>query len=183
MNIMKTILKGVLIINPDVYNDSRGWFFESWSKEKFCVDVDFMQDGHTYCAQKGTLRGIHFQKSPNAQSKLVRCSSGTILDAVVDIRLDSPTYCQYITVELSKDNFKQLFIPKGFAHGFLTLTENVEVQYKMDSIYAPDSERCILWNDPTIGIEWGIENPILSERDKIAPLLKEIDNDFLMESI
>ena len=181
MNILKTKLNGVLVIEPDVYHDNRGWFFESWSKEKFCIDVDFVQDGHTYCALKGTLRGIHFQKSPNAQSKLVRCTSGIILDAVVDIRMDSPTYCQYITVELSRDNFKQLFIPKGFAHGFLTLTDNVEIQYKMDSSYVADSDRCIRWDDPSIDIKWSVENPILSERDKIAPLLKDIDNNFMME--
>lgn len=178
---IKTKLNGVLIIEPEIHLDNRGWFYESWSKRNFCVDIDFVQDNHTYCAQKGTLRGIHFQKSPSAQSKLVRCTSGKVLDVVVDIRLNSPTYCQYIMVEISRDNFKQLFIPKGFAHGFLTLTNNVEIQYKMDSPYAPDSERCIRWNDPMIGIEWGIKNPILSEKDNTAPLLKNIDNNLLME--
>jgi dTDP-4-dehydrorhamnose 3,5-epimerase len=178
MNIVKTMLDGVLIIEPNIYTDNRGWFFESWSKSKFCANIEFVQDNHSFSAKKGTLRGLHFQKRPNAQSKLMRCTMGKIFDVVVDIRKDSSTYCHWIGVELSSSNFKQLFVPKGFAHGFLTLTNNTEIQYKVDCFYAPESDRCIRWNDPRISVKWNINAPILSETDRKAPLLKDIDNDF-----
>jgi dTDP-4-dehydrorhamnose 3,5-epimerase len=181
MNLIATKLEGVLIIEPDVNRDDRGWFLESWSKDKFGIDIAFVQDNHSFSARKGTLRGLHFQKQPNAQSKLVRCTSGVILDVVVDIRNGSPTFCQWISMELSSSNFKQLFVPKGFAHGFLTLTDNVEVQYKVDEFYVSESECCICWNDPKIGIEWHISNPILSAKDRNAYLFNDVKNHFKME--
>ena len=124
-----------------------------------------MQDNQSYSAQKGTLRGLHFQKNPMAQSKLLRCTRGKILDVAVDIRKDSPTYKKWYAVELSAENKKQFFMPKGMAHGFVTLTDDVEVQYKVDAVYAPECDRSIRFDDPEIGVEWGIADPVLSEKD------------------
>lgn len=132
-------------------------------------------------AQKGTLRGLHFQTNPNAQTKLVRCTKGKILDVAVDLRKGSSTYKKWVGVELSDKNKKQLLIPKGFAHGFITLTDNVEVQYKVDEYYAPECDRSIRFDDPEIGVEWEIEDPILSEKDLSAPLLKDSDVDFILK--
>jgi dTDP-4-dehydrorhamnose reductase/dTDP-4-dehydrorhamnose 3,5-epimerase len=181
MNIIRTEIEDVLVIEPRVFGDYRGWFTETYSKVKFKklgIDIDFIQDNHSMSAQKGTLRGFHFQMNPKAQTKLVRCTKGKILDVAVDLRKGSPTYKKWIGVELSEDNKKQLFAPKGFAHGFLTLTDNVEVQYKVDEYYAPEYDRSIRFDDPQIGVDWGIENPILSEKDLKAPLLKDSDINF-----
>ncbi|WP_094549331.1 dTDP-4-dehydrorhamnose 3,5-epimerase [Petroclostridium xylanilyticum] len=181
MRIIKTKLEGVYIIEPKVFGDHRGWFMESYSKIKFKkngIDIDFVQDNHSLSAKKGTIRGLHFQINPIAQTKLVRCTKGRILDVAVDIRKGSPTYKQWISVELSEENKKQLLIPKGFAHGFLTLTDNVEVQYKVDEYYSQEHDRSIRYDDPDIGIDWGIDNPILSEKDLKAPLLKDSDHNF-----
>jgi dTDP-4-dehydrorhamnose reductase/dTDP-4-dehydrorhamnose 3,5-epimerase len=181
LRIIKTKLEGVYIIEPKVFGDHRGWFMESYSKIKFKkngIDIDFVQDNHSLSAKKGTIRGLHFQINPIAQTKLVRCTKGRILDVAVDIRKGSPTYKQWISVELSEENKKQLLIPKGFAHGFLTLTDNVEVQYKVDEYYSQEHDRSIRYDDPDIGIDWGIDNPILSEKDLKAPLLKDSDHNF-----
>ena len=181
MNIIKTKLDGVYIIEPKVFGDHRGWFTETYSKDKFKelgIDIDFIQDNHSFSAQKGTLRGLHFQLYPKAQTKFVRCTKGKILDVAIDLRKGSPTYKKWIAVELTEDNKNQLFIPKGFAHGFLTLTDDVEVQYKVDEYYAPECDRSIRFDDPEIGVDWGTENPILSEKDVNAPLLKDSDADF-----
>lgn len=184
MNIIKTEIEDLLIIEPEVFGDHRGWFSETYSKAKFKdlgIDIEFVQDNHSMSAQKGTLRGLHFQKNPKAQTKLVRCTKGKILDVAVDLRKGSPTYKQWVGVELSEDNKKQLLIPKGFAHGFLTLTDDVEVQYKVDEYYVPECDRSIRFDDPDIGINWGIKTPILSEKDLKAPLLKDSDVDFSLK--
>ena len=184
MNIIKTEIEDVLIIEPKVFGDHRGWFTETYSKAKFQelgIDVDFVQDNHSMSAQKGTLRGLHFQIDPKPQIKLVRCTKGKILDVAVDLRKGSSTYKKWVGIELSEENKKQLIIPKGFAHGFLTLTDDVEVQYKVDEYYAPESDRSIRFDDPEIGVDWEIEDPILSEKDLKAPLLKDSDVDFSLK--
>ena len=184
MNIIKTDIEDVLIIEPKVFGDHRGWFTETYSKNKYKdlgIDIEFVQDNHSMSAQKGTLRGLHFQTNPKAQLKLVRCTKGKILDVAVDLRKGSSTYKQWVGVELTEDNKRQLLIPKGFAHGFLTLTDNVEVQYKVDEYYAPECDRSIRFDDPEIGVDWGIEDPILSEKDLKAPLLKDSDVDFSLK--
>ena len=181
MNIIKTEIEDVLIIEPKVFGDHRGWFTETYSKEKFenlGIDIVFIQDNHSFSAQKGTLRGLHFQQNPKAQTKLVRCTKGKILDVAVDIREGSPTYKKWVAVELTEENKKQLLVPKGFAHGFITLTENVEVQYKVDEYYSPENDRSIRFDDPEINIDWGIENPILSDKDLKAQMLSESDVNF-----
>lgn len=181
MKIEKTKLDGVFIIEPDVFGDDRGWFMESYSKQKLeelGVNIDFVQDNHSFSSRKGTLRGLHFQNNPHAQSKLIRCTKGEVLDVAVDIRKNSPTYKQWISVELTEKNHKQLFIPKGFAHGFLTLTGNVEFQYKVDEYYNKESDRSIRYNDPEIAIDWQLDDLILSDKDKDAPLLKDSDCNF-----
>ena len=181
MKLIKTKIDGVLIVEPKVFGDHRGWFMETYSKkvfEELGILIDFVQDNHSFSAQKGTLRGLHFQKEPKAQSKLVRCTKGSILDVAVDIRKGSPTYKDWVAVELSEENKKQLFIPKGFAHGFLTLTDDVEVQYKVDEYYSPENDCSIRYNDPELAVEWNWENPVLSDKDLNAPLLKDSDANF-----
>jgi dTDP-4-dehydrorhamnose reductase/dTDP-4-dehydrorhamnose 3,5-epimerase len=181
MKVEKTKLEGVLIIEPKVFGDDRGWFTESYNKSRlkeFGIDVDFVQDNHSFSSQKGTLRGLHFQNNPNAQSKLIRCTRGKVLDVAVDLRKKSSTYKQWIAVELSEENKKQFFIPKGFAHGFLTLTDNVEFQYKVDQYYNKESDRSIRYDDPEIGVDWQSDNLILSDKDKNAPYLKNSDVNF-----
>ena len=181
MKIINTDIKDVIIIEPKVFGDKRGWFTETYSKEKFKdlgVDIDFIQDNHSFSSEKGTLRGLHFQLNPKSQSKLVRCTRGSMLDIVVDLRFGSPTYKKWIAVELTEENKKQLLIPKGFAHGFVTLTENVEVQYKVDEYYSPENDRSIRYDYPEIGIDWEVTNPILSDKDLNAPLLKDSDVNF-----
>lgn len=172
----KTKLEGVIIIEPDVFDDNRGFFMESWNKKKMeevGLFYDFVQDNHSKSTVKGTLRGIHFQKGDKAQAKLVRCVKGAVLDVAVDLRKNSPTFKQWVSVELSAENKKQLLIPRGFGHGFLTLTDDVEFLYKADNYYAPEADAGIRWNDPDIGVEWGLENPILSEKDRKNPFLKD----------
>lgn len=182
MKISETKLSGVLIIEPKVFGDNRGWFMETYNEHAFRdagIDICFIQDNHSFSAGKGTLRGLHYQLKPKAQTKLVRCTKGSIYDVAVDIRKDSPTFGKWVGVELSADNKKQLLIPKGFAHGFMTITENVEVQYKVDELYSPENDRGIIWNDPTIGIKWPIDiTPILSGKDEKAPLLIDAENNF-----
>ena len=180
MNLMKTKLEGVYILEPRVFGDERGWFMETYSKIKTpeIAACDFVQDNHSYSKEKGILRGIHFQNGEHAQSKLVRCIRGAVLDVAVDLRKGSPTYMQWEAVELSAENKRQLFIPRGFGHGFLTLTEDVEFVYKTDNYYNYESDRSIIWNDPDIGVDWGTENPVLSEKDSSAPRLRDSDCSF-----
>ena len=174
MNVIETTLAGVLILEPKVFGDARGWFMESWSKKKMedaGIFVDFVQDNHSFSAEKGTLRGLHYQLNPMAQAKLLRVSRGTIFDVAVDIRRGSPTYAKWVGIELSAENHRQLFIPRGFAHGFVTLTNDVEVLYKADNLYAPECDGNIRWDDPEIGIKWPIAPVVLSEKDAAAPAL------------
>lgn len=178
MKLTKTKLEGVVILEPTVFGDNRGFFMESWSKQKleeFGLHYEFVQDNHSKSTVKGTLRGIHFQKGDKAQAKLVRCVKGAVLDVAVDLRHDSPTYKQWVAVELSEENKKQLLIPRGFGHGFVTLTDDVEFLYKADNYYAPEADGGIRWNDPEIDVEWGVGNPILSAKDEKNPLLSEVE--------
>ncbi len=186
MNIINTRVLDVLILEPKVHGDNRGWFMESWSEKTFQdagIHYNFVQDNHSYSALKGTLRGLHFQKGEASQAKLVRCTSGAILDVAVDMREGSPTYMKWVAAELSADNKKQLLIPKGFLHGFLTLTDNVEFLYKVDNLYSQPADRNIIWNDPDINIDWGTDHPILSEKDAVAPRLIRSDIDFKYSSL
>ena len=181
MEFIKTKIDGVIILEPKVFGDNRGFFMESWSKrefEKMGLFYEFVQDNHSLSTVKGTLRGIHFQRGEKAQAKLVRCVRGSVLDVAVDLRPQSTTYKQWIAVELSEENKRQLLIPRGFGHGFMTLTDHVEFLYKADNYYAPNAEGSIRWNDPELAINWGIEEPILSPKDAEAPLLKDAITDF-----
>ncbi|WML24567.1 dTDP-4-dehydrorhamnose 3,5-epimerase [Neobacillus sp. OS1-33] len=184
MNVIETSLSGVKIIEPNVFGDHRGWFMETYNEANFKeagIDIKFVQDNQSFSAAKGTLRGLHYQLNPKAQTKLVRCTTGAIFDVAVDIRKGSPTFGNWFGVELSAVNKKQLLIPKGFAHGFMTLTEDVEVQYKVDELYAPECDGGIIWNDPAIGIEWPLDiTPVLSSKDEKAPLLADVDNNFVI---
>lgn len=176
MNFIKTKLEGVLIVEPQVFGDHRGFFMESWSKRAFeeaGLHYDFVQDNHSSSTVKGTLRGIHFQRGEKAQAKLVRCTQGAVLDVAVDLRPSSPTYQQWVAVELSAENKRQLLIPRGFGHGFVTLTDDVEFLYKADNFYAPEADGGIRWNDPDLAIDWGVKSPILSKKDRESPFLKD----------
>ena len=175
MNIIETKIQGVYIVEPEVFGDSRGWFMETYNKIKTPqIACDFVQDNHSYSAQKGTLRGIHYQQPPMAQAKLVRCVRGALLDYAVDLRPNSATYKQWVRVELSAENKKQLFIPHGCGHAFITITDNTEILYKADNYYSPEHEGTVLWSDPELGIDWGFDQPILSDKDQRAKTLKEI---------
>ena len=181
MTVIETKLPGVVIVEPQVFGDHRGWFMESWSKktmEAHGLNCDFVQDNQSYTARKGTLRGIHFQQYPMAQTKLVRVTRGAVMDVAVDLRKDSPTYRQWVAVELSAENRKQLLIPQGFGHACLTLTDDVEFVYKCDNFYSKEHDRNIRFDDPELGVEWGIAEPILSEKDAAAPFLKDSDCNF-----
>ena len=182
MKVIKTAIEDVVIIEPDVFGDARGYFFESYSQKKFdeqVREVKFVQDNESK-SKYGVLRGLHFQKGKDAQSKLVRVVKGRVLDVAVDIRRGSPTFGKYVAVELSEDNHRQLFIPRGFAHGFSVLSEEAVFQYKCDNLYAPQSEGAIAWNDPEIGIDWGLkaEDILLSAKDAAHPLLSEAEELF-----
>ena len=184
MKAIQTDVLDIYILEPQVFGDNRGWFMETWSTrqmEEAGLHYNFVQDNQSYSAEKGTLRGIHFQKGDAAQAKLVRCGRGSVLDVAVDLRKGSPSYKKWIAVELSAKNKRQLLIPRGFGHGFLTLTDDVEFFYKEDNLYAPETDRNISWNDPELNIDWGIENPILSDKDQNAPKFCESDVDFIYE--
>ena len=181
MEIIKTALLDVLEITPKVFGDHRGWFYESFNLnklERFGIDFCCVQENHSYTAKKGTVRGLHFQLNPYAQTKIVRCTKGVIIDVVVDLRKKSINYCKWIGIELSEENKKLLYIPKGFAHGFISKSNDVEVQYLVDQYYVPSAERSIAFNDPAIGVIWDIEGPVLSDKDKNAPLLCNSDCNF-----
>jgi dTDP-4-dehydrorhamnose 3,5-epimerase len=181
MTVTETALLGVLILEPAVFGDERGWFMESYSTAKMenaGLSYDFVQDNHSFSAKKGVLRGIHFQNDPFAQTKLVRCTNGAVLDIAVDLRKGSPTYKKWISVELSSENKRQLLIPRGFGHGFLTLTDDTEFLYKTDNHYNAATDRSIRWNDPELAIEWGISEPVLAKKDASAPFLRDSDCNF-----
>lgn len=181
MEITNTNLPGLLIIEPKIFEDSRGYFFESYNKSKLLMldEIEFVQDNQSKSVY-GTIRGLHYQLEPYAQSKLIRVLDGKILDVVVDLREKSPTYGKTFSIELSCENKKQLFIPKGFAHGFSVLSKTAVVFYKTDQFYNPESERGINYNDPELAIDWKIETEkaIVSSKDKVQPLLKESEKNF-----
>lgn len=181
--IEETALPGVLVLTPRRFGDARGFFSESWNRARMAergLDLDFVQDNHSFSARAGTVRGLHFQAPPHAQAKLVRCGRGRLLDVAVDIRRGSPTFGRWVGVELSFDNGRQLLIPAGFLHGFVTREPGTEILYKCTDRYVPDCERAVRWNDPAIGIDWGLpeEEAVLSEKDAAAPFLRDLDTPF-----
>ena len=181
MELIKTSIDGLLIIKPDVFKDDRGYFYESYNKERFAkagLMMDFVQDNESK-SDKGVLRGLHFQKPPYAQGKLVRVIKGSVMDVAVDLRKDSHTYGKWESVVLTEENKLQFWIPEGFAHGFVALEDNTIFNYKCTNVYNKESEGSILWNDPDINIIWNIDNPILSEKDKISPLFKNFKSPFI----
>jgi len=180
MEIIKTKIPGLLIIKPVVFEDDRGYFFESFSDTKFKeagIDANFVQDNESK-SQKGVLRGLHFQNPPHAQGKLVRVMRGSVLDVAVDIRKGSPTYGQWESIVLSGENKMMYWIPVGMAHGFATLEDDTIFFYKCTNTYNKESEGSIRWDDPDLGIDWGVENPILSGKDKLSPLFKDFESKF-----
>lgn len=183
MEVVNTKIPDVKIITPRKFGDHRGFFSETYNRKAFVeagIDLDFIQDNHSLSAEKGVLRGLHFQIPPFAQDKLVRCVRGSILDVAVDIRRGSPTYRQHVTAVISAENWAQIFVPKGFAHGFVTLEPDTEVIYKVTNYYAPQHDRGVIWNDPDLGIDWpvGEDDVILSDKDKKQPRFSELEHYF-----
>lgn len=187
MNIELTKLSGVMILTPARFGDARGFFSESWNRKTLAaqgITLDFVQDNHSLSAQIGTIRGLHFQSPPHAQAKLVRCGRGCLLDVVVDIRRGSPTYGHWLGEELSDQNGRQLLIPAGFLHGFITRAPDTEIIYKCTDYYAPACDGAVRFDDLDIGIDWGLPAgvaPILSDKDAAAPLLRDQDTPFVFE--
>lgn len=186
MEIRSTALPEVKVIIPTRFGDARGFFSESWNKAllaKHGITTDFVQDNHSLSVQAGTVRGLHFQTPPHAQTKLVRCGRGSLLDVAVDIRKGAPTYGQWVAEVLSFENGHQLLVPTGFAHGFVTLEAETEIVYKCSDYYAPDCDRALQFDDPAIGIAWGINRAqaTISAKDAAAPSLADLDNPFLWE--
>lgn len=184
MDVTPTDLPEVLILTPRRFGDARGWFSETFNAARMAeagIAIDWVQDNHSMSAAKGTLRGLHYQRPPRAQDKLVRCTRGAILDVAVDFRAGSPRFAKWVAVELSVENGRQLLVPKGFLHGFVTLTEDAEVQYKCSDLYAPDCDGAVRWDDPQIGVDWGVTAPVLSDKDRVAPLLAEAPRPFVWE--
>lgn len=184
MEVIKTNIEGVLIIEPRVFTDTRGYFFESFSKKLYdevLGSIDFVQDNES-CSTHGVMRGLHFQRPPHAQAKLVRCVRGSVLDVAVDIRKNSPTYGEHVACLLTEENHRQFFIPRGFAHGFVVLSDIAVFQYKCDNYYCQKSEGGISIIDPKLEIDWGIDitEAVLSEKDKNNPLLKDFDSPFVL---
>ena len=182
MNLIKTEIEGLVILKPRIYNDQRGSFMESYNKKninKLIGNINFLQDNESE-STKGVLRGLHFQNPPYTQAKLVRCLKGSVLDVVLDLRKHSKTYGIFETISLTEENKKQLFIPKGFAHGFIVLSKSAILSYKVDNYYNPESESGIIWNDPDLNIDWKINKNeiIVSEKDKNLPAFNEIINPF-----
>lgn len=188
MKVIETKLQDVKIIEMAVFGDHRGFFTESYTREKFKeagLDIDFLQDNHSLSVEPGVLRGMHFQTSPKEQSKLVRATTGVIYDVLVDMRVGSPTYGKWEGYILSEYNHRQLLVPKGFAHGFVTLTPNCNVQYKVDEYYSKENDGGIAFDDPAIGIEWPmpVDKLVLSQKDTQHPTLAEFDNPFIYNEI
>lgn len=181
MKVFETGIKGLVLIEPLVFRDNRGFFLETYSLKKFQeagINCTFVQDNHSRSEETGVLRGLHFQLPPFTQSKLIRVTRGAIFDAVVDLRKDSDTYGKWLGFELTENNFKMLFIPQGFAHGFCTLEKGTEVQYKVDTFYAPEFDSGIRWDDPTLKIKWPVNSPVISKKDALLPLFNQIDYPF-----
>ena len=181
MKLVSTPIKDLLIIEPEIYRDERGFFFESFNRKKFInalgEEINFVQDNFSH-SKKGILRGLHYQLSPKAQGKLVQVLRGAVFDVAVDLRKNSPTFARWYGLELSSKNNKQFWIPSGFAHGFFVLSENVDFLYKTTEYYSPELERSIIWNDPSLNIDWPSHNPKLSTKDAIAPLFSNLsEND------
>jgi len=185
MTVEETPLDGVLILIPRRFGDARGWFSEVWNRETLAragIVIDFVQDNHSYSAAAGTLRGLHYQAPPRAQDKLVRCGRGAIFDVAVDVRRGSATFGRWFGTELSAENGRQLLVPKGFLHGFVTRAPDTEVLYKCSDTYAPDCDGGVRWNDPDIGIDWGLSgDPVLSDKDRAAPFLRDWASPFTLE--
>lgn len=188
MQVIETELPGVLIVETDRFGDHRGYFCETWSRPKYealGIQADFVQDNMSFSAQEGTLRGLHWQNPPYAQAKLVSVAKGRVMDVAVDIRKGSPTFGKWVAVELSAENGRQLFIPRGFAHGFLTLSEDVDFRYKVDNVYNKASEGGMRYDDPTVNVDWGSllegREPVLSQKDQEGPVLEESDNQFVWQ--
>lgn len=181
MEFTKTNLQDAYLIKPQAFQDQRGFFLESYSQKKFAeqgIATTFVQDNHSLSVNKGVLRGLHFQTPPHAQTKLVRVTKGKVYDVIVDLRQQSPTFGQWQGFELSAENFLMLYIPKGFAHAFCTLEDNTEFMYKVDDFYAPECDAGIIWNDPTLKIDWPIQEPIMSEKDQLLPKFNDFNNPF-----
>jgi len=182
MQITELSLPGVKLIEPTYFEDYRGYYCETYSKRtlaEYGIKAEFVQDNHFLCLKRGTIRGIHFQNEPFSQAKLLRCIRGSLLDIAVDLRKGSPTYKKWVSVILSAENRKQIYIPKGFGHVCMSLQDMTEGQYKVDCLYEPEYDRAIAWNDPEIGIEWPDIQAIVSPKDKKAPLLKKSDVNFV----
>jgi len=180
MKIIKTEIEGLLLIEPKVFEDERGYFFESWSKDAFenaGLDINFVQDNQSL-SSKGVVRGLHFQNPPFAQGKIVRVLKGSVLDIAVDIRENSPTYGKYFSIHLSEENKTMLWIPPGFAHGFSTLEDNTIFSYKCSGVYNKESEGSLMWNDTDLSIDWKIKNPIISEKDQNSELFSNFKTQF-----
>lgn len=184
MQIETTPLPGVVILSPARFGDARGFFSESWSRKRLAdagIDIDFVQDNHSVSAKAGTVRGLHFQSPPHAQAKLVRCGRGALYDVAVDIRRGAPTYGQWVGAELSAENGRQLLIPAGFLHGFVTRTDDTEIIYKCSDYYAPDCDGAVAWD--SVGIDWGLTgDPVLSAKDAAAPRLTDFATPFVYEA-
>ncbi|MDF2667918.1 MAG: dTDP-4-dehydrorhamnose 3,5-epimerase [Paenibacillus sp.] len=181
MRLIESKINGAVILEPEVYGDHRGYFMESYNLNRMQglgLSYDFIQDNQSLSVMPGVIRGLHYQLNPKAQTKLVRVLTGVIYDVIVDIRSQSPTYGQWAGFLLSEFNKRQLLVPPGMAHGFCTLTPNTQVLYKVDQYYSAEHDRGLLWNDPDLGIEWPVSSPILSDKDKIQPRLKELATDF-----
>lgn len=182
MDWKQTALEGVYLISPTMIEDSRGYFFEAYNRQEFAdhgITQPFVQDNQALSLKKGTLRGLHFQLAPTAQGKLVRALQGSLMDVVVDLRRGSPTYLKWISAVLSPENHLMIYVPRGFGHGYVTLEDNTVIAYKVDYSYTPELDRSIRWNDPAIGIDWGIDSPILSLKDQTSPFLAESDCNFV----
>lgn len=185
MEVIKTKLSGIKLLKPNRFGDHRGFFAETYNHRTYAglgVDATFVQDNHSLSAAQGTVRGLHFQAEPHAQAKLVRCGRGAIFDVAVDIRKGSPTFGEWVGYELSAQNGRQLYVPAGFAHGFVTMLPDSEIVYKCSDYYAPETESVVLWSDPDIGINWPLtDEPILSSKDAEAPLLVDLESPFTWE--
>lgn len=180
MQVKTTFIEGLLVIQPTIFHDARGYFYEPYNKKAFAeagIAEEFVQDNQSF-SQKGVIRGLHFQNPPHAQAKLLRILQGSIWDVAVDIRKSSPTYGKYFGIELSAENKTIFYVPKGFAHGFLTLEDNTLLLYKCSDFYNKSSEESLIWNDPDVAIQWKINNPLLSEKDLNGKKLKEFKSQF-----
>jgi len=184
MRLIETGLPGLALLEPKVFRDERGFFLESYSEAGFDslgIRARFVQDNHAYSVKTGVLRGLHFQLPPFAQAKLVWVVRGSVLDVVVDLRRDSPTFGKSFSVELSAENMTRLFIPRGFAHGYVTLAPDTEFLYKVDAPFAPQADAGIVWNDPDLGVSWPVAEPVLSAKDRLLPRLKDFNSPFVCD--